>query len=99
VNGGYFLRAGGKKVQVSGSFRNFGNTVVNHGKSFSLNSDPNTLTGQSYEFMTQELSLDINYTATKIIGRSLIFIIQPDGNNSMTLTTDSYFSFKKNILL
>ena len=78
VQGDYFLRGRGKKVQVMGAFRHFGNTVTNHGKPFSLNVDD--LKGKSYEFMSQHLSIRPNSSATNILGQSLIFIIEPDNN-------------------
>ena len=51
VNGGYFLRAAGKKVQLVGSFRYFGDHIVNRGKPYSVNTDESTLTGKTYEFL------------------------------------------------
>ena len=42
TNGGYFHRGSGKKVQFVGSFRYFGDTIVNRGKSYSLNTDTST---------------------------------------------------------
>ena len=45
INGGYFQRGSGKKVQFVGSFRYSGDTIVNRGKPYSFNTDTSTSTG------------------------------------------------------
>ena len=99
TQGGYFLRGSGKKVQFCGSFRYTGDTIVNRGKPYSLNTDSSTSTGKSYEFMVQKLTLDPLATSSRILGASLMFVIEPDGNGTLDLKDDSYFSITKNVLL
>ena len=100
VSGGYFLRVAGKKVQLVGSFRYFGDHIVNRGKSYSVNTNESTLTGKTYEFLVQKLSLNSTYTqSTKILGRNLIFVIQPDNNSLLNINSESYFLITKNISL
>ena len=48
--------------------------------------------GKSYEFMHQKLT---PYLTNKVLGLSLIFVIKPDSNGTMDLTTDSYFYVRK----
>ena len=99
-NGGYFLRGSGKKVQMVGSFRYSGDTIVNRGKPYSLNTDTvTTFTGRTYEFMVQKLTLDSSATSSSILGSSLKFVIEPDGNGTLDLKADSYFSITKNVSL
>ena len=44
------------------------------------------------EFMYQKLT---PYLTNKILGLSLIFVIEPDSNGTMDLTSDSYFFVRK----
>ena len=97
VQGGYFQRGSGKKVQFVGSFRYTGDTVVNRGKPYSLNTDTSTSTGKSYEFMVQKL--DPLASSSSILGSSLTFVIEPDGNGTLDLKADSYLSITKNVSL
>ena len=99
VHGGYFLRGSGKKVQFCGSFRYTGDTIVNRGKPYSLNTDTSVPTGKSYEFIVQKLTLDPLGSSSTILGASLTFVIEPDGNGTLDLKDDSYFSITKNVLL
>ena len=99
VHGGYFHRGSGKKVQFVGSFRYAGDTIVNRGKPYSLNTDTSVSTGKSYEFMVQKLTLDPLASSSSILGSSLTFIIEADGNGTLDLKDDSYFSITKNVLL
>ena len=100
THGGYFLRAAGKKVQLVGSFRYFGDPIVNRGKPYSVNTDESTLTGKTYEFLAQKLSLNSTYTqSTKILGLNLTFVIEPDNNATLDINSESYFSITKNISL
>ena len=99
VHGGYFHRGSGKKVQFVGSFRYSGDTIVNRGKPYSLNTDTSTSTGRSYEFMVQKLSLEPLASSSSILGSSLTFIIEPDSNGTLDLKADSYFSITKNVSL
>ena len=90
-NGGYFLRGSGKKVQMTGSFRYSGDTIVNRGKPYSLNTDTvSSFTGRTY---------DSSATSSSILGSSLKFVIEPDGNGVLDLKADSYFSITKNVSL
>ena len=61
----------------------------NHGLPFSLDAD--TMSSRIYEFTYQKLTA----FSGNVLGRSLIFVIQPDRNKTMNLTSDSYFSIKK----
>ena len=97
--GGYFHRGSGKKVQFVGSFRYSGDTIVNRGKPYSLNTDTSVSTGKTYEFMVQKLTLDPLATSSTILGSSLTFVIEPDGNGTLDLKDDSYFSITQNLLL
>ena len=99
TNGGYFHRGSGKKVQFVGSFRYFGDTIVNRGKPYSLNTNTSTTSGRSYEFMVQKLTLEALAPSSSILGASLTFIIEPDGNGTLDLKADSYFSITKNVSL
>ena len=99
VNGGYFQRGSGKKVQFVGSFRYSGDTIVNRGKPYSLNTDTSTSTGRSYEFMLQKLTLEPLSSSSSILGSSLTFVIEPDSNGMLDLKADSYFSITKNVSL
>ena len=87
VKGGYFLRGVGRKVQVHGGFQNFGDSIVNYGKPYTLN--VHGMDGKTYEFMYQKLTP--NYLTNKILGLCLIFVIEPASNGTMDLTSDSYF--------
>ena len=97
--GGYFHRGSGKKVQFVGSFRYTGDTIVNRGKPYSLNTDTSVSTGKTYEFMVQKLTLDPLATSSSILGSSLTFVIEPDSNGTLDLKDDSYFSITQNVLL
>ena len=95
--GGRFQRAHGKKISIIGSFRNHGDHVENLGKPYSLNYDPDEIQGHTYEFMIQNLKINpAGATGKKILGRSLIFIFEPDNNGTMTIGGDSYFSISRN---
>ena len=99
VKGGYFQRGSGKKVQFVGSFRYTGDTIVNRGKPYSLNTDTSVSTGKTYEFMVQKLTLDSLASSSTILGSSLTFVIKPDSNGVLDLKDDSYFSIRKNVSL
>ena len=99
VQGGYFHRGSGKKVQFVGSFRYTGDTIVNRGKPYSLNTDTSVSTGRSYEFMVQKLTLDPLASSSSILGASLTFVIELDNNGTLDLKDDSYFLITKNVLL
>ena len=99
VQGGYFQRGSGKKVQFVGSFRYYGDTILNRGKPYSLNTDTSISTGRSYEFMVQKQTLDLLASSSSILGSSLTFIIEPDGNGTLDLKEDSCFSITKNVSL
>ena len=99
VHGGFFQRGSGKKVQFVGSFRYTGDTIVNRGKPYSLNTDTSLFTGRTYEFMVQNLTLDPLASSSTILGSSLTFVIEPDGNGTLDVKADSYFSITKNISL
>ena len=47
---------------------------------------------KSYEFMYQKLT---PYLKNEILVLRLIFVIEPDSNGTMDLTSDSYFDIKK----
>ena len=99
VHGGYFQRGSGKKVQFVGSFRYSGDTIVNRGKPYLLNTDTSISTGRSYEFMVQKLTLEPLASSSSILGSSLTFVIEPDSNGTLDLKADSYFSITKNVSL
>ena len=48
--------------------------------------------GKSYQFMYQKLT---PFLKNEILILSLIFVIEPDSNGTMDLTSDSYFYIKK----
>ena len=97
--GSGFQHGAGKKVQFVGSFRYTGDTIVNRGKPYSLNTDTSVSTGKTYEFMVQKLTLDPLATSSTILGSRLTFIIEPDSNGTLDLKADSYFSITRNVVL
>ena len=99
TQGGYFHRGSGKKVQFCGSFRYTGDTIVNRGKPYSLNTDTSVSDSKTYEFMVQKLTLDPLSSSSTILGSSLTFVIEPDNNGTLDLIDDSHFSITKNVLL
>ena len=99
VQGGYFQRGSGRKVQFVGSFQYTGDTIVNRGKPYSINTDTSVSTGKSYEFMVLKLTLDPLATSSTILGSSITFVIEPDNNATLDLKDDSYFSITKNVSL
>ena len=56
--------------------------------------------GRMYEFMVQKLTLDVvsTSTVTSILGDSITFVFKPDGNHTMNLDGESYFSICKEVL-
>ena len=91
-----FHRGSGKKVHFSGSFRYSGDSIVNQGKPYSLNIDTSSMLGRTYEFMVQKITLD-TATVASILGQSIIFVFKPDGNHTLNLDGESYFSISKNV--
>ena len=99
VKGGFFQRGSGRKVQFFGSFRYTGDTIVNRGKPFSVNTDTSVFNGRTYEYLIQKLTLDPLASSSSILGSSMTFVIEPDGNRTLDLHADSYFSITKNVAL
>ena len=94
-----FHRGSGKKVHFSGSFRYSGDSIVNQGKPYSVNHDTSNMLGRTYEFMVRKITLDSSARTTSILGQNITFTFEPDGNYTMNLNGESYFSISKNVVL
>ena len=88
VQGGYFHRATGKKVHIKGSFLNRGIHVYGQEISTSLDYEQ----GQTCEFMMQNLA---SRSSDHVLGNAIYFVFEPDDNNTMSFTEDTFFSFKR----
>ena len=88
VQGGYFHRATGKKVHIKGSFLNRGIHVYGQEISTSLDYEQ----GQTCEFMMQNLE---SRSSDHVLGNAIYFVFEPDDNNTMSFTEDTFFSFKR----
>ena len=85
-----FLRMYGPETQVHGQFVLRANDVFNHGKPFTLNVGGDN--GDTYEFLKVHISLNTTHaTGNKLLGSSLIFVFQPDGNGKSTFLGASEF--------
>ena len=88
AQGGYFQRATGKKVIVKGSFLNSGTHVYGVGQSYSKDYEE----GKECVFVMQNL---VSRSTENILGNSIYFVFEPDNNNTMNFTEDTFFSFKR----
>ena len=91
ITGGFFHRGTGKRVRIKGSFLNNFNNIYGYEISHSLDYEH----GKSYEFLKQQLST----TQSQILGNSVYFVFEPDNNATMTFTDETYFSFKRFLVL
>ena len=91
ITGGFFHRGTGKRVRIKGSFLNNFNNIYGYEISHSLDYE----NGKSYEFVKQHLST----TQSQILGNSVYFVFEPDNNATMTFTDETYFSFKRFLVL
>ena len=91
ITGGFFHRGTGKRVRIKGSFLNNFNNIYGYEISHSLDYE----NGKSYEFVKQKLST----TQSQILGNSVYFVFEPDNNATMTFTDETYFSFKRFLVL
>ena len=91
VTGGFFHRGTGKRVRIKGSFLNNFNNIYGYEISHSLDYE----NGKSYEFVKQKLST----TQSQILGNSVYFVFEPDNNATMNFTDETYFSFKRFLVL
>ena len=76
--------------------------MENCGKPYSLDYevDASSLKAKTYEFLVQNLKVNASgATGNKILGRSLVFVFEPDGTNTITMDNESYLSITKNISL
>ena len=91
VTGGFFHRGTGKRVRIKGSFLNDFNNIYGYEISHSLDYEE----GKSYEFVKQKL----NTTQSQILGYDVYFVFEPDNDATMTFTNETYFSFKRFLVL
>ena len=91
ITGGFFHRGTGKRVRIKGSFLNNFNNIYGYEISHSLDYE----NGKSYEFVKQHLST----TQSQILGNSVYFVFEPDNNATMTFMDETYFSFKRFLVL
>ena len=91
ITGGFFHRGTGKRVRIKGSFLNDFNNIYGYEISHSLDYEE----GKSYEFVKQKL----NTTQSQILGNSVYFVFEPDNNATMNFTDETYFSFKRFLVL
>ena len=91
ITGGFFHRGAGKRVRTKGSFLNDFNNIYGYEISHSLDYEE----GKSYEFVKQKLST----TRSQILSNSVYFVFEPDNNATMTFTDETYFSFKRFLVL
>ena len=88
VQGGLFHRGTGKRVRIQGSFLNQGTRI--YGQEISLSLDYEN--GKTYEFVMQDL---VSRSTDHVLGNSIYFVFQPDGNHTMDFTDETFFSFKR----
>ena len=88
VQGGLFHRGTGKRVRIQGSFLNQGTRI--YGQEISLSLDYEN--GITYEFVMQDL---VSRSTDHILGNSIYFVFEPDGNKTMDFTDETFFSFKR----
>ena len=91
VTGDFFHRGTGKRVRIKGSFLNDFNNIYGYEISHSLDYEE----GKSYEFVKQKLST----TQSQILGYDVCFVFEPDNNATMNFTDETYFSFKRFLVL
>ena len=89
VSGGFFHRAYGTHVHISGKFRNFGNYLVNYGKSYAMNQ-----IGAYNEFVVQKLTA--NSDQPVVLGTDMTWIFENvSAGSGVTLESGSYFYIEK----
>ena len=89
ANGGYFHLAYGTHIHFEGHFRNFGNNVVNFGKSYGMNES-----GAYNEFVVQKLT--VNPSETKIFGLSMTWLFENNtAGRNVPVDASSYFYVEK----
>ena len=88
VQSGLFHRGTGKRVRIKGSFSNQGTRI--YGQEISLSLDYENR--KTYEFVMQDL---VSRSTDHILGNAIYFVFQPDNNNTMNFTKETYFSFKR----
>ena len=89
VADGYFLRMHGSHIHLSGSFRNYGEKIINYGKAYGMNE-----TGAYNEFVLQNLSANQNKRVFLGLIMKWLFENEATGKG-ITLTADSYFYVEK----
>ena len=89
ADGGYFHRADGRNSYIGGSFWNYGTSVVNYGKAYSLAND-----GRLHDFVIQKLV--VKPTESKFLGMSMSWIFENvTAGNGVTLESESLFVITK----
>ena len=89
ADGGYFHRTDGMSSYIEWSFRNYGTSVVNYGKTYSLAND-----GRLHDFVIQKLV--VKPTEPKFLGMSMSWIFENvTAGNSVTLESESLFVITK----
>ena len=88
-NGGYFHRADGRSSYIEGSFRNYGASVANYEKAYSLAND-----GRLHDFVIQKLV--VKPTKSKVLRMSMSWIFENvTAGNGVTLESESLFVITK----
>ena len=89
ANGGFFHRAYGTHLHISGQFRNFGNYLVNYGKSYAMNQ-----AGAYNEFVVYKLTA--NSDQPVVIGTDMTWVFENvNAGSGGTLESSSYFYIDK----
>ena len=88
IQGGYFPRATGKRIRIKGSFLNQATRIF--GQEIGLLLDYEN--GNTYEFVKQHLA---SRSSDDVLGNSIYFVFEPDGNHTMNFTYETYFSFNR----
>ena len=88
VQGGFFHRGTGKRTRIKGSFLRYRTRI--YGQEIALSLDyENEIT---YEFLQQDLESQIS---EHVLGNSIYFVFEPDHQQTMDFTDETYFSFKR----
>ena len=89
ADGGYFHRADGRSSHIEGSFRNYGSSIVNYGKAYSLANN-----GKLHDFVIKKLVA--KPTEPKVLGLSMTWLFENVAVGSgVTLESESLFVITK----
>ena len=89
ANGGFFHTAYGTHIYISGQFRNFGNYLMNYGKSYAMNQ-----AGAYNEFVVQKLTE--NSDQPVVLGTDMTWVYENvNAGSGVTFENSSYFYIEK----